>query len=171
MSRLAKLFVLVQVLANGACSGIDLGEVEIDCFIGCVEGFGGGGFTIGGPSLESVWGSSATDVFAVGDIGTILHYDGDTWSGQASGSTNWLYGVWGSSATDVFAVGVDGTILHYDGDTWSVQASGTGVGLLGVWGSSATDVFAVGGNRAIGEGTILHYDGDTWREHSQTGSS
>ena len=170
MSRLAKLFVLVQVLANGACSGIDLGEVEIDCFIDC-GGFGGGGVTIGEPSLESVWGSSATDVFAVGDIGTILHYDGNTWSGQASGSTNWLYGVWGSSATDVLAVGEGETILHFDGNTWSGQASGTGVGLWGVWGSSATDVFAVGGNGGIGQGTILHYDGDTWREHSQTGSS
>ena len=37
-----------------------------------------------GVGLWGVWGSSATDVFAVGGNGaigegTILHYDGDTW--------------------------------------------------------------------------------------------
>ena len=51
---------------------------------------------------------------------TILHYDGNTWSAQASGATGGafgLFGVWGSSATDVFAVGglFEETILHYDG--------------------------------------------------------
>ena len=29
-------------------------------------------------ALNGVWGSSATDVFAVGTLGTILHYDGKT---------------------------------------------------------------------------------------------
>ncbi|MCJ7744191.1 MAG: hypothetical protein MUO99_06480, partial [Dehalococcoidales bacterium] len=29
--------------------------------------------------LFGVWGSSASDVFAVGGVGTILHYDGKSW--------------------------------------------------------------------------------------------
>ena len=107
--------------------------------------------------LYGVWGSSATDVFAVGDSGTILHYDGSAWSAMSSGTTNDLAGVWGSSATDVFAVGAGGTILHYDGSAWSAMSSGTTNDLAGVWGSSATDVFAVGDG-----GTILHYDGSAW---------
>ncbi len=76
MSRLAKLFVLVQVLANGACSDSDFVFGPFDV------GYPGGGlpsFTLG--ALESVWGSSATDVFAVGR--DILHYDGNTWRVQA----------------------------------------------------------------------------------------
>jgi hypothetical protein len=107
--------------------------------------------------LEGVWGSSATDVFAVGGAGTILHYNGSAWSEMASGTTNYLVGVWGSSATDVFAVGYLGTIVHYNGSAWSEMTSGTTNYLVGVWGSSATDVFAVGEG-----GTIRRYNGSAW---------
>ena len=117
--------------------------------------------------LEGVWGSSGTDVFAVGWAGTILHYDGTTWSSTKSGTTAKLVGIWGSSATDVFAVGYDydnnnsGIILHYDGNSWSAMESGLTENLKGVWGSSATDVFAVGyGNN--NSGIIFHYDGNAW---------
>jgi hypothetical protein len=30
-----------------------------------------------GSHLQSVWGSSGSDVFAVGEWGTIVHYDGE----------------------------------------------------------------------------------------------
>jgi hypothetical protein len=36
-------------------------------------------------SVECVWGSSGSDVFAVGDKGTILHYDGSAWSAMDDG--------------------------------------------------------------------------------------
>jgi hypothetical protein len=62
-----------------------------------------------------VWGSSGSDVFAVGDGDTILHYDGADWSAMSSGTYHRLYGVWGSSDRDVFAVGGGGAILHYSG--------------------------------------------------------
>jgi hypothetical protein len=45
--------------------------------------------------LDSVWGSSASDIFAVGIGGTILHYDGSTWSPLKSGTrpkSSLLYG-------------------------------------------------------------------------------
>jgi hypothetical protein len=107
--------------------------------------------------LHGVWGSSGSDVFAVGESGTILHYDGSSWSSMTSGTSDSLDGVWGGSGSDVFAMGSGGTILHYDGSSWSSMTSGTSLSLGGVWGSSGSDVFAVGGN-----GTILHYDGSSW---------
>jgi hypothetical protein len=107
-----------------------------------------------GNSLYGVWGSSGSDVFAVGYGGTILHYDGATWSPMNSGTSSSLYGVWGDSGKDAFVVGYPGTILHYDGATWSAMSSGTSHWLNGVWGSSGHDVFAVGEG-----GTILHYSG------------
>ena len=58
-----------------------------------------------------VWGTSASDVWAVGYNGTILHYNGTNWSSVSSGATEPLYGVWGSSASDVWVVGLTG-ILH-----------------------------------------------------------
>jgi hypothetical protein len=110
-----------------------------------------------GNGLRAVWGSSSSDVFAVGCYGTILHYDGSLWRVVTSGTTGDLWGVWGSSFCDVFAVGGAGTILHYDGNAWSLISTGVGESLMGVWGSSSSDVFAVGG-----AGTILHYDGSAW---------
>lgn len=62
--------------------------------------------------LNGVWGASATDVFAVGENGTILHYDGVTWLLPTSGTTERLHAVWGSSGTDVFVVGGGGVIRH-----------------------------------------------------------
>ena len=60
-------------------------------------------------SLYGVWGSSSSDVFAVGNFGIILHYDGSSWSGMADGISNSLHGVWGEFSSDVFAVG-DGDV-------------------------------------------------------------
>ena len=72
--------------------------------------------------LRDVWGSSPTDVFAIGRTcesaacGTVMHYDGTRWSVMPTPSVpGALLGVWAASASDVFAVGEGGTILHYDG--------------------------------------------------------
>ncbi|MFC1926945.1 hypothetical protein ACFLWV_04270, partial [Chloroflexota bacterium] len=40
--------------------------------------------------LWGVWGSSSTDVFAVGDNGTILQYDGSDWTPMTSGTAEWF---------------------------------------------------------------------------------
>ncbi|MDM8552377.1 Calx-beta domain-containing protein [Desulfobacterales bacterium HSG2] len=107
--------------------------------------------------LSGIWGTSGSDIFAVGDIGVVLHYDGKAWTPMSSGTHNPLSKVWGSSGNDVFAVGYEGTIIHYDGSQWEAMNSGTDEILLDVWGSSGSDVFAVGEH-----GTILHYDGVRW---------
>jgi hypothetical protein len=49
----------------------------------------------------------------MGSYGTIVHFNGTSWSiGTSSGTSLFLGGVWGSSATDVWTVGGSGTILH-----------------------------------------------------------
>jgi hypothetical protein len=111
-----------------------------------------------GNDLFGVWGSSGSDVFAVGYGGTILHYDGAGPSLMPSGTYAYLYGVWGSSGSDIFAVGSGGSIVHYDGTAWTPMSSGMGNYLYGVWGSSGSDVIAVGEG-----GTILHYSGEPHR--------
>jgi uncharacterized protein YjdB len=105
--------------------------------------------------LNGVWGTSATNVYAVGNGGTILHYDGASWTSMVSGSSANLNAVWGTSATDVFAVGTGGTILHYDGSHWASMAGPSSASVNGVWGTSPVDVYAVGG-------ALLHWDGTVW---------
>ena len=102
-------------------------------------------------TLYAIWGTSATDIFAVGQSGTILRFNGSAWSHMASGTTNTLRAVWGTSTNNVFAVGDSGTILSYNGSSWQPLASGTTAALKSIWGSSSSDLYAVGSN-----GTILH---------------
>jgi hypothetical protein len=110
-------------------------------------------------NLGAVWGSSGKDVFAMGDNGTILHYDGNTWSKmqQNTLSTVDFLDRWGVSSTNVFAVGRYG-MFHYDGNLWSKMDSNTALNINGIWGSSENDVFAVGWS------SIFHYDGSRWSE-------
>ncbi len=108
-------------------------------------------------ALRGVWVSNATNVWAVGDGGTILKWNGTAWSAQTSGTTNALRGVWGTSATSVWAVGDGGTILKWNGTAWSAQTSGTTNALRGIWGADASNVWAVGDG-----GTILKWNGTAW---------
>ena len=180
-------------IESGICSYVDLGvmsfvfdlEYHYDVVLAILQPIGLGVFT--DTSLEApfrdgigimyktndnwkppiasvdVWGSSGTDVFTVGGIGAIQHYDGSTWSLMTSGTTEDLDGIWGSSSSDVFAIGSEGTILHYDGYTWSSMASGTTADLNAIWGSTGNDVFAVGFNFDEPQSAvILHYNGSTW---------
>jgi sugar lactone lactonase YvrE len=111
-----------------------------------------------GVALRSIWGSSAADLFAVGESGAVLRSDGASWKTMVSGTSRWLNAVWGSSGADVFAVGEGGTIIHYDGGGWKTMASGVSETLHGVYGDGPDDVYAVGDN-----GVVLHYDGASWQ--------
>ena len=110
-----------------------------------------------GASIQSVWGTAANDIFAVGNSGKIIHYDGTKWSEMTSPTAQTLYYVWGMASNDVFAVGNAGTIIHYDGSSWSAQASGTAQNLFCVYGTASNNVFAVGNT-----GANRHYDGTSW---------
>lgn len=112
--------------------------------------------------LWDIWGTSDSDIFAVGGDGAIIHYNGTAWHTMESTRENVygseLRGVWGSSSTDVYAVGSHGAILHYNGSAWSLVYGGDeSFYFFDVWGSSDSDVFAVGQ-----AGTILHFDGNAW---------
>jgi len=112
--------------------------------------------------VESVWGSSADDVWAVGGAGTIRHFDGagTRWEIVPSPTVEALHAVWGSGPNDVWAVGDAGTILHWDGATWKPSVAAFAAdkkrpNLYGIWGSGPNDVWIVG------DSVALHYTGDT----------
>lgn len=50
--------------------------------------------------LTSIWGTSTNNMYACGGNGTILHYDGTTWSKMESGTTIRLSDCWGNSKTN-----------------------------------------------------------------------
>ncbi len=115
--------------------------------------------------LSSVWGASASDIYAVGVLlggaaeTVVLHSTGDgTWTRQPTSGSTYLRAITGSGPNDLHAVGDGGTILHSTGDgTWTPQSSTTTTQLLDVWQASAEDVVAVGA-----AGTLLHRIDGAW---------
>lgn len=124
--------------------------------------------------LLGVWGSSPTSVWAVGENGTILHWDGAAWSLQRSGTSAMLSGIHGTGDSDVWAVGgafdatgVNATTLHWNGSSWSNVPISARVHLQRVWAIAPDDVWAVGD--LAGDGSVpnfqqmvQHWDGTQW---------
>lgn len=108
-------------------------------------------------SLNAIWGSSASDIYAAGDSGTLLHFDGIRWTPISTGTDKTLQGVWGSASDNVFAVGEEGSILHFNGIAWSMMDAGTTEALRGIWGNAADEVYAVGEG-----GTVLLLQDGRW---------
>jgi hypothetical protein len=48
-------------------------------------------------AINKLWGKSSSDLFAVGDIGNIFHWDGKRWTKIESGTTISLRDIWGTS--------------------------------------------------------------------------
>jgi hypothetical protein len=110
-------------------------------------------------TLRGVWGTSASDVWAVGYHGALKHFNGTSWTNFTSGTTDPLVAVWGTSPSNVWTVGgFNGTILHYNGASWSSAFEHGQPGLLfGVWGGSPSDLWVVGNIDSV-----FHYNGTTW---------
>jgi len=144
-----------------------------------------------GRELISMWGSSANDVYAVGDgynaggnsMPLLYHYNGSSWTEAGlslpAGLVNgYLSRVWGASANDVYAAGytLDASwqsfplLYHNDGSGWtettlSLPAGWTGL-LSSVSGSNVNDSYAVGtgytGSTYMP--LLYHNDGSGWTE-------
>jgi hypothetical protein len=103
--------------------------------------------------LHAVRGTSATDVWAVGASGAIVHFDGTEWTVSPSCVDDDLFAVDPRSLDDVVAAGEHGTILRWDGIAWERELSHTAETITGLWGK-----WAVGTN-----GTILREDPSGWQ--------
>ena len=106
-------------------------------------------------ALYGIYGFGENDIYAVGDVGVLLHSTGSgAWAKQTVPVTTSLNAVGGASSDEVYAVGDNGVVLHkYDASstTWTreVLASPTeNRNLVGVWANTA-QVWVTGFNGAI----------------------
>ena len=122
------------------------------------------------PLLNWVFGFGPNDVTTVGDDGTVMHWNGATWTQQTTPTTEQLWGVWGAAPNDLWAVGGRGfpdseaTILRFNGTEWTAMAvpelMRAGVNaFFKVWGTDANNVYIVGQN-----GAVLHWNGSELME-------
>ncbi len=120
-----------------------------------------------GNALRAVWGTAPDNVYAAGDLGTFLRYDGTSWQVVSNlPGTNALYDLWGTSPDNIFAVGYN-ALWHYNGHAWRALTPPPKISpflMRGVWGTSWNNVYAVGYSTlpAGPQATVLHYDGRTW---------
>lgn len=120
-------------------------------------------------ALLSVWGTSPSDVWAVGTDAsdgkgpTVLHFDGAAWTQLETGEVGDLWWVFGFDAGPVYLGGAGGMILRYeDGAFTRMTTPGRGV-VFGLWGAAPNDMWAVGGEAGGAQGAFAwRLAGDTW---------
>jgi photosystem II stability/assembly factor-like uncharacterized protein len=110
----------------------------------------------GQTNFNAVSGSSADNVFVVGDEGTILHWDGTALLPEESGTTANLRGVVVASDSLTYTVGEQGTILRRQNGVWSADVPVTTAVLNAVW-TDGTSACAVGE-----QGIALVSSGGSW---------
>ena len=121
-------------------------------------------------AFYSLWGTSSTDVWAVGGEGTIYHYDGKTWKDQSPAGLSAFHfsTIWGTSPLNIWVGGTNGALLNYNGVKWSKKTSPTTAGLISIWGTSTNDVWLVASANPTAE--LFHYDGATWTSSTKAPS-
>ncbi len=127
--------------------------------------------------LHRIWGSSPTDIWAVGPGGdldkTIYHFDGEKWSNDGVSRPISPYSIWGFASNDVWIGGIGGVIWRFNGVKWSESfiLDNTNINLsaiMDIYGETSNDVYAVGfiDSADVRKGLILHYNGTEWTRRS-----
>ncbi len=115
-----------------------------------------------GEALNSLDFVSSDNIWAVGDSGTIINYNGNDWDSISSSVGDNLQGIDVVSGSDIWAVGSSGKILHYNGSSWSEHTDTGNENWTTVSFSSTTSGFAGGSSN----NNMAEYDGSTWTEFS-----
>ena len=107
-------------------------------------------------SVSKAWGTSSSSMYFVGRIGSMIFYDGSTWTKLESGTTLDINDIWGATdastaQTTVLAVGserfqeVDKKVLRIDGTTvTALPDSGLPWSISGVWFAPGQHYYVVG---------------------------
>jgi len=110
-------------------------------------------------TIEKLWGSTSTQIYGVGNVGSLVHYNGTSWQQIESGTTLNINDIWGdynpkTGEWEILAVAgniLQGTeseraILQIKNNLSSelLNAEGTGWPLSGIWFNSGRKYYLVG---------------------------
>ncbi len=95
-------------------------------------------------------------LFAGGDNGTLLKYNGSAWLQIANSQSGQIKSIYAASENDVWMT-FDNAIFHYNGSTISAVNIGTSNHIMEIIGFAANDIYACGSF-----GTFYHYNGSNW---------
>lgn len=121
-------------------------------------------------ALLSVWGSDATDVWAVGADARdgagplVVRFDGAGWTrvatGEAQGNLWWVFGFPGGP---VYLGGEGGVILRHEDGVFTRMSTPGSETVFGIWGATPDDIWAVGGASDSTGGFAWRLVGDAWQ--------
>ncbi len=124
-------------------------------------------------NVVGVWGRNAQDVYVVGGLGYVYHYDGTDWATTDTGTGLTLYAVRGAATGPVYAVGLNGVVLELENDTWQVIPTGVTNPLFDLWVGEDGTLVVVGADIILRrdpttEEWSREYAGYHWSHHSIT---
>jgi len=96
-------------------------------------------------NLYCIWGTSASDIHALGYYNNAVYFDGAQWTNI---SPSWHFtltpnAVWGSASDNIYALS-SSFLIYYDGTEWAYDNYFAEFRLYGIWGLSADNIFIVG---------------------------
>lgn len=110
-----------------------------------------------GVDLHAVYAAAPKAIWAVGEAGTVVRYNGVVWVSENTLAAQPLLGVHGAPSGKIMAVGGAGVaVTRIDGE-WIVKDTGAGVDLYAVHYLSEDEAWLVGA-----DGAIVHVEGDTF---------
>jgi hypothetical protein len=118
------------------------------------------------PQFYSVYMLDLNNAWTVGELGTILHWDGTQWTTVTSSTMYVFYSVFMTGPDDGWAVGKWGTlipqnytnvVLHWNGTQWAYVGGPTKIPLNSVYMVESNNGWAVGA-----DGTIIRWNGIQW---------
>lgn len=141
------------------------------------DGAAWSGTNVASPALHDVWASSSSDVWVAGSAGTVLRYDGSSWSATMTGTIAPYYAITGTSASDVWAAGYE--LLHYANGAWSkvdwIPPNAPFTWWINdIWAASPSEAWAVSGyfdGYANSNSSIHYFDGTKWSEAPFSGQT
>ncbi len=113
-------------------------------------------------ALLKIWGTSNDHIFAVGQTGLILEYDGNDWQQIDAGTADDLVSLWGTGPEEIVAVGgrTNGTIATYNGTQWTSRSAAPLPGLNGVFPLQEGE-YLIGG--LIGSAAVYNVNTDNYQ--------
>ncbi len=109
-------------------------------------------------NFVTIWGRSAYDVYAAGDSGRVIHFDGGSWTPMETGTDKDIGVIRGRTDGNVYTAGQGGIIMEYDGSTWRKIFSKGNFDFYGLLVRGSNSILAVGDS-----GCVVQYDGTSWK--------
>lgn len=109
--------------------------------------------------LHNIWAFDENHVYATtsANDGSVMGYNGTSWSVVAKTATAHNFGLWGLGPLDIWTVGF--SFGHYNGTSMGlIGYLDCGLGMA-VWGSSSNNIWATGNFSETGHGDFYHHNG------------